>query len=330
MVSEAPAWSGTVRLVRRAELLAERSVGFCAGPGSEPCTPQTRFQAGSISKLVLAVVVLALTERGELQLNRPISRWLDDAPADWKPITMHQLLSHTSGLGHWGDIPGLPAMLSDPPGLDDLLAMLSDAPLMNPPGKVWRYSGPGFLVAALAVEAAAQTAYGALAADLVFRPAAMTSTTAGEFPIGRPHVASGHQHGHPIAVREGFTYLPGTGDMWTTTADLIRLNQALRSGQVIGTSTAEQLWTAHAEIAAAGADIGERPIVTEAYGYGTFLGRIAGQTARINPGDNPGYQSLLSYLPGRETDLAVLCNEDAPSVNAALHDLPLLGANDFR
>ena len=323
MVSEGPAWSGTARLVQRGELLDEKTVGLCQWPGGEPCTPQTRFQAGSISKLVLAVIVLALTERGELQLDRPIGQWLPGAPAGWKPITLHQLLSHTSGLGHWGDVPGSQAMLSDPPALDDLLAMLSDAPLVHPPGTGWRYSGPGFLVAALVIEAAAQTAYCTLAADLVFRPAAMASTTSGEFPIGRSHVASGHLNGHPIEVREGFTHLPGTGDMWTTTADLIRLNEALRSGQVIGTSTAEQLWTAHAEIPATEADTGEDLIVTEAYGYGTFLGRIAGQTARINPGDNPGYQSLLAYLPDRETDLAVLCNEGAPSVNAALHDLPL-------
>ena len=58
----------------------------------------------------------------------------------------------------------------------------------------------------------------------------------------------------------------------------------------------------------------------DAYGYGTFLGRLEGREARINPGDNPGYQSLLAYLPDDDVDLAGLCNEDA-GLNGALADL---------
>jgi hypothetical protein len=101
---------------------------------------------------------------------------------------------------------------------------------------------------------------------------------------------------------------------------LVRLNQAIRAGQVIEPDAAAQLWTPHVEIG--GSDDGG-PIVMDAYGYGTFLGRLNGREARINPGDNPGYQSLLAYLPDNGVDLAVLCNEDAPSVNAALADLAL-------
>ncbi len=86
---------------------------------------------------------------------------------------------------------------------------------------------------------------------------------------------------------------------------------------MIEPDAAAQLWTPHVEIE--GSDNGG-PMVKDAYGYGTFLGRLEGRGARINPGDNPGYQSLLAYLPDDDVDLAVLCNEDA-SVNGALADL---------
>jgi hypothetical protein len=62
-------------------------------------------------------------------------------------------------------------------------------------------------------------------------------------------------------------------------------------------------------------------VVNDAYGYGTFLGHVKGQPARSHPGDNPGYQSLLAYLPDNDLDLAVLSNEDTPSVSAALNSL---------
>ena len=67
------------------------------------------------------------------------------------------------------------------------------------------------------------------------------------------------------------------------------------------------------------------PVVVEAYGYGTFVGRVGGPGAH-QPRDNPGYQSLLAHLPEEDLDLAVLCNEDAPSVDAALADLTSLPA----
>ena len=315
-------WSGTASVVQRGELVDEVSVGFADGAGSEPCTASIRFQAGSISKHVLAVVVLALAQRNELQLDHPIGRLLEKTPAVWRAITLRQLLSHTSGLGHWGDIPGLPPVLSTPPDRAELVALIADAPIVRAPGAGWRYSGPGFLLAGLVVEAATGTAYGAVAADLVFTPAGMRSTTSGQFPIGRPDVAVGHHQGRRVQVHEAFAQIPGTGDLWTTTSDLIRFSQALRSGQVIDQSAAAQLWTPHTAVEPA-SGAGDQPFVAEEYGYGTFLGRIAGQDARFHPGDNPGYQSLLAYLPNRDLDLAVLGNEDEPGVSAALHHLTL-------
>lgn len=320
-VSEAHhAWSGAARVVCDGDLVEERSSGFVAGPGSARCQQRTRFQAGSISKLVLSVVVLELAQRNELHLRTPIRDWLDDAPEQWHTITLHQLLSHTSGLGHWGDIPGLPPILSDPPPRDDLVGLIAGAALLHSPGRGWRYSGPGFVVAALVIEAVTHRTYGEVATELVLEPANLHATTSGAFPDSRDDVAIGHHQGQPLDVHPGFADIPGTGDLWTTTDDLVRLNQAIRAGQLIEPEAAAQLWTPHVEI---GGSDDDGPIVMDAYGYGTFLGRLNGREARINPGDNPGYQSLLAYLPDNGVDLAVLCNEDAPSVNAALADLAL-------
>lgn len=305
--------------MRGRDLIDERSVGFAAGPDGPLCSPAMRFQAGSISKLVLATAVLALVEHQQLRLQEPIVRWLGEMPSPWRSITLHQLLSHTSGLGHWGDIPGLPSLLATPPPRDHLVALITDAPLVDEPGTIWRYSGPGFVIAALVVEAATGTAYGNMVTDLVLRPAGLRETTSGEFPLGQPNVAIGHDRGRPVRVDPGFADVPGTGDLWSTTEDLIQLAQALRAGRVIEPAAAAQLWTSQARLG--DSSDAASPVRVAAYGYGTFLGRIHDQAARINPGDNPGYQSLLAYLPDLNLDLAVLCNEEAPSVNAALGEL---------
>lgn len=59
----------------------------------------------SISKLVVSTVVSSLVESDTLDLQQPITTWLDDFRSTWPTITLHQLLSNTSGLGHWGVIP---------------------------------------------------------------------------------------------------------------------------------------------------------------------------------------------------------------------------------
>src|SRR3954454_23790449 len=145
--------------MRGRDLIDERSVGFAAGPDGPLCSPAMRFQAGSISKLVLATAVLALVEHQQLRLQEPIVRWLGEMPSPWRSITLHQLLSHTSGLGHWGDIPGLPPILATPPPRDELVALIADAALVRAPGDGWHYSGPGFLVASQVVEAVSRRPY---------------------------------------------------------------------------------------------------------------------------------------------------------------------------
>lgn len=315
----APRWSGTARVVRGDDVLEETSAGWAAGPDGPPCSAGLRYQAGSISKLVVSVVVLGLVEQGELRLDQPIGRWLGPVPRSWDAITLHQLLSQTSGLGHWGDLPGLPStFLTAPPAPDDLVAIVVGTPPVHAPGRVWHYSGPGFLLAARVVEAATGAGYGDLAAELVFRPAHLQTTTSGRFPAGPDGVAWGHRSGDLLAVPEGFTRIPGTGDVWTTVGDLTTLSQALRTGAVLREEVAAQLWAPHAATGRTGED---GPVVHHAYGYGTFLGQVGGRPARVHPGDNPGYQSLLAHLPDDDLDLVVLCNEDDPGVGAALQSL---------
>ena len=313
-----PAWSGTALVVHGADVVAKRSVGLTGGPGSRPCGSRSRFQACSISKLVLSTVVLSLAASSALDLHRPICTWLDDLPAAWSTITMHHLLSNTSGLGHWGDVPGLPRLLSTPPPFQELLTRIAAAPLLEPPGAGWRYSGPGFITARRVVEAATGQPYSATADALVFTPATMTATSSGPAPDD-PMVALGHVQGQPRLLHPNFAAITGSGDLWTTAGDLVRLNQALRSGRLLPREYADQLWTPQVTLPTAHTDPG--PVVPTGYGYGTFLGRVRGRGARINPGDGPGYQTLLAYLPDQELDLAVLCNEEAPSLNAALTEL---------
>ncbi|WP_432572571.1 serine hydrolase domain-containing protein [Kineococcus sp. SYSU DK005] len=315
-------WSGTAVVAEHGRVVHEESSGSADGPGSTPCGPHLRFQASSLSKQVLSVVALALQQRDRLRLDRPITRWLPHLPPAFDDVTLHHLLSHTSGTGHWADLPGpapggRPAHPADPPAPDALRALVAGAGLLTPAGTAWRYSGPGSFLAADVLEAAGGRRYRDLAAEFVLGPAGMTSTTSGRFPAGWTDAAAGHRAGRRVHVDAGWTRITGSGDLWTTAGDLLRYSRALRTGRLLDPAAAASLWTPHAPLPAPPAP-GPGPTTATAYGYGTFLGHVLGRPAWFVPGDNPGYRSLLVHPLGSDTDVVVLSNDEVPGIDGAL------------
>jgi CubicO group peptidase (beta-lactamase class C family) len=118
---------------------------------------RTRFQVVSVAKQFVAVAALLLVERGDLALDQPVGRWFGHAPAAWRDITVHQLLTHTSGLGHWAELPDLATLRALDP--DHCLRLVAETPLRTAPGTQWTYSGPGYLVLGDIVAKAAGTPY---------------------------------------------------------------------------------------------------------------------------------------------------------------------------
>jgi CubicO group peptidase (beta-lactamase class C family) len=137
--------SGTVR-AERAAGLADTGTGMGTGT---PCTLQTRFQFCSVSKQFAAAAALLLAEAGQLALDDPVDRWLPGGSPQWSRVTLHHLLSHTAGVPHWHQAPGLDP--AEPMSIGERLAAIQRAPLRTAPGEQWHYSSPGFLLVGLIV-----------------------------------------------------------------------------------------------------------------------------------------------------------------------------------
>src|SRR5690606_24638591 len=84
----------------RAEILVQQGEDLIVDDATE-----TRYQLASVSKQFTAAAALLLVEDGTLVLDDPVVRWIDGCPEEWRDITLHHLLTHTSGLGHWDDYP---------------------------------------------------------------------------------------------------------------------------------------------------------------------------------------------------------------------------------
>lgn len=157
--------SGAVVVSDRRGLLEEYYFGPVAPGGSQPVGPETRFEVGSISKIVTALVVLRLTERGSLSLEQPISSLLPWLPASLHSdqITVERLLQHAAGI-----VSGVEA-LPDP--LGQLIAATPGEPVTA--GSRFHYSNLGFLLLGAAARAVGSATLPQLSAELVLDPAGL-------------------------------------------------------------------------------------------------------------------------------------------------------------
>jgi CubicO group peptidase (beta-lactamase class C family) len=304
---------GTVMVAKGGSVEAELAEGLADVEAGVPCTAGTRFQLCSVSKQFAAAAVMLLVESGRLDLGEPVDRWLPGGPPQWQRVTLHQLLSHTAGMPHWCEAPGLDP--AEPMRISERLQIIQATPLRTEPGAQWHYSSPGFLLAGYIVERASGQRYPEFLAERILSPLKLTQTTVGGVPGG---AARGYRDGQPVAPFD-LDAMPGTGDIWSTAGDLTRFTAALHRGELIAASSLRAMCTAHAPLD--DAEEGEPRMTTTGYGYGMFTGIFAGHAAWYHPGDNPGYQSFACWIPDQTASIVILVNDEAVSMTGLLRQL---------
>lgn len=274
----------------------------------------TRFQIASVSKQFTAAALLLLADRGVLSVDDAVGRWLDGCPASWDAITVHHLLTHTSGLVHWRHIPELD--LTAPVEAEEELRIFQGAPLLTAPGHSYSYSSPGYVVIAQIVERAAHQPYASFLAQEIFGPLGMAATFAGN-GSGQAHLATGHRSGAAVTSFELDTVGMGAGDIWSTAGDLARWDRALASGQILSDAARQAMFTVHAAV-----DDDDGLVRTEGYGYGWYIGGVSGGHRVIyHTGDNFGFLAVNAWFPEDDVRLIVLTNEENTDLQAIVRQM---------
>ena len=303
----------SVAVFRDGRIVYARGFGVAEAGAPRPVTPDTLFQAASISKPVTATAALALVEQGTLDLDTPINARLrswqvpDSAAAQGEPITLRHLLTHTAGLTVHG-FPGYAAGAALPtvPQILDGAAPANTAAVRidQQPGSAWRYSGGGFTVAQLLMAEVTGEPFPELLRRLVLTRAGLAhSTFAQPLPADRvPAAALGHRSDGTL-IPGGFNTYPemAAAGLWTTPSDLAR-------------------WALALSRAFEGAEDGPlRPETAAAMltpGVGNFgLGiGVAGQGEWLrmsHNGANEGYRADLTAFPRRGEGIVIMTNSDS-------------------
>ena len=145
-----------------------------------PVTPETIFEAGSVSKQFTAAAILLLVEDGKIALSDDIRKYLPEMPAYEKPVTVDMLLSHTSGLRDWGsvmDIAGWPRTSRVYTPVEVLQIATRQKALNYTPGEAYSYTNTGYNLAAWIVLRVSGYSLADFTKLRIFEPLGMTHTS---------------------------------------------------------------------------------------------------------------------------------------------------------
>ena len=294
-------FTGSVLIAQDGEVLLTQGYGLADRARQIPNTPQTRFHLASISKQFTAMAILILESQGKLNVKDPICSFIADCPAAWQDITIHHLLTNTSGLSpRLDDI--MAAAASDPATPADpayFIELTQGVPLGTRPGEQYAYSNFGYVLLAHIMEQASGQSYADFLAQAIFTPLNMRNS-------GYEDSSSGVAQGY--AARDATTAAPyvalpisdGEGQLFSTTEDLLVWDQALDSQQLLPRHEADRMLEPY---------VRETDYPGFSYGYGWLTGEDHGRPVVGGAGWNAGFATLYVRYPQDGLTLIVLMNQ---------------------
>jgi CubicO group peptidase (beta-lactamase class C family) len=291
-------------VVRDGRIVKAKGYGLSNVELKVSATTDTVYELASTTKPLLATAIMLLVQEGKLSLEDKINRYIDNPPEAWNEVTVHHLLSHTSGI---------PDYLSDlqhdfvnetPPR--EIVEFAAKAPLKFTPGERWSYSNTGYVILGMILDRITGETYDQLLAERVFDPLGMTSTRRDSAHELVPNRAAGYLWFGAGGLQNGdfLKYMMtnhGDRGILSTVLDLAKWGTALTGDRLLSKESLALIWTP-ARLADGS---------SASYGLGWFTDRIQGHRHISHPGGAPGSAANVSFYPDDGLMVVLLANGGA-------------------
>jgi D-alanyl-D-alanine carboxypeptidase len=300
---------GVIGLARHGGQVVAAASGAADLATGQPMAVADRVRVGSITKTMVATVVLQLAAEHRLHLSDSIARWLPGLVPGGQAVTLRELLQHTSGIYDYTRDPGfLPAVTADPDRVWPLRALIAIAvahPPLFPPGTAYNYSNTDYLLLGLVIEKVTGHSLGRELTNRIFAPLRMRQTS---LPFAQVIPPAPYAHGYwlhlpgatgPVDVTQTSpSMFWAAGGVVSTAGDLARFYTALLSGQLLPPRLLHQMLTT---------------FPGSWYGLGIQSVRTPCGGAWGHDGDFPGYFSNAFTTLGGTRQAIVLANAELNS-----------------
>jgi CubicO group peptidase (beta-lactamase class C family) len=309
--SKGGVFSGAVLVARRGEVIFEKAYGEARREPSTPNQVSTRFNIASVEKMFTAVLVFELIEERKLALGSKLCDYLPNYPLkEACPITIEQLLSHTSGLGDVVD-PRLIRAVDRFKTPQDYIDTFGKDPLAFKPGKRWAYSNFGYAVLGRIVEVVEGKPFAEVMTKRIYEKANMKDSTllasaANASDVAVPYSAilpaGGKLEYGPERDARPFLPLPGSFCCaLMTVRDVYNFSQALLGGRLVSRKSLELMAKTNRS--------GPGNLI-EHYGYGVMTDLIDGVPYFGHDGGSWGVNAVFRMTP--DNDVVVVLSNVSP------------------
>lgn len=289
--------------MRAGQVLYSRGYGMADVANGIPMTPKTALYIASASKQFTALAILLLEKDGKLDVDDNIRKYIPEVPNFGHPVTIRELLNHTSGLREVMNLLYMSGWRSsDTITKEDILDLISrQRELNHVPGAEFAYNNTGYILLTNVVEHVSGIPFRRFVSERIFQPLGMShSQVRDEISQSVPNLAVGYWGHDPANLRTAlppYSFAGSTGVI-TTLEDLASWDRNFYEPSV---GTSEQL-----------NDMSTPGRLTDGtefgYGMGLFIGSYRGQKMISHAGADPGYRSELIRFPEERISVAVMCN----------------------
>ena len=316
MHSENGNFNGSILVANEGEVLYKKGFGFANMEWDIPNQIDTKFRIASITKQFTAMLIMQLVADNKLDLHTPISRYLPDYPEhNAKLITVHQLLTHTSGTPNNYESKSELDRIPDRQRPEQLMREFAHLPLEFTPGAKFDYSNSGYTVLGVIIEKITGKRYKEVLQDQIFTPLNMVNTGFDGHRAILKHRASGYFKSWGEYYNANYIDMSSvyaSGGLYSTVEDLYIWDQALYTEELLPKKYLDLVFTKHIS----------DPDYGGHYGYGwelgtNFIGNTSEQIQIIkHDGVIDGFCALITRMPSSKSSIIVLSNARRGTLNS--------------
>jgi CubicO group peptidase (beta-lactamase class C family) len=312
--------TGAVLVAKHGKIIVSQGYGWADAEQQIPNTAQTRFRIGSITKEFTAMSILMLQDQGKLHVHDALCKYIDNCPADWQPITVQDLLIHTSGIPDFTNFNDFPRLIGQPATPLQLIDRFKTLPLDFKPGSRWSYDNSGYVLLGYIIERLSGMSYADFLQKMIFTPLGMHDSGYDSNTPSLPEHATGYLGPGNKPVYLDMSEFYAAGALYSTVGDLFIWDQAIKAGHLVSSAALQDMFTPHIPCPSGGCalptDIG--------YGYGWFIADDDGHRINYHWGRIDGFRSSNEIYPNDDIDVVFLSNLESVDTFNISHQLGVL------
>lgn len=279
-------------------------------------SPESVFQLGSMTKQFTAIAVLMLEERGKLNVTDPISKYIPDYPSGAQ-ITIHQLLTHTSGIKDFTKMKTLSDIAQKNMTPQSMIDFFKNEPADFKPGEKFEYNNSGYILLGYIIELLSGETYEDFIKKNIFGKAGMNqSYYASDRKVINKRASGYHkkEYGYVNKTIISFSVPFSSGSLMSTSGDMLKWQNALNQNLLLSAEQKKKAFDKYK------LNNGE----AFSYGYGWHIKEINAVPTREHGGSIFGFKTMGVYFPGEDIYVIGLSNCDCHSPTQITRDIAAL------